>query len=368
MRNIRFEHVQKRYDQQEVISDLNLEVQEGERLILLGPSGCGKSTILRMIAGLENISGGDLYFGEERMNLVPPGERRVSMVFQNYALFPHMTVEDNITYALRVHKLPAQEIRERLRNSVDLLELNGLESRKPKELSGGQRQRVALARALVKQADVFLLDEPLSNLDALLRVHARKNLLEIHKKFRQTMIYVTHDQIEAMTLGDRVALLYQGNLQMIGTPTELYHRPVNLFTASFIGTPPMNLFPATVQDGNVRIGDRVLPLPPMWREHLATREFDELVLGIRPERLAIRDEESPYAPEVPVDYVENYGNQWGIHFRMDGETGVALADRKHRSAIRVVFDPNYFHFFDRKTERNLGYPPAIEALRDKEFA
>jgi len=368
MRNIKFQNVSKKYDQEEVISDLNLEIMEGERLILLGPSGCGKSTILRMIAGLEDITSGDLYFGERRMNQVAPGDREVSMVFQNYALFPHMSVKDNITYALKAHKVPKDDMDKRLRDSIALLDLQGLEDRKPRELSGGQRQRVALARALVKQSDIFLLDEPLSNLDALLRVHARKNLLEIHNAFRHTMIYVTHDQIEAMTLGHRIALLYKGDLQMIGTPTELYHRPVNLFSASFIGTPPMNLFDVHLDGTELCLGPHRLPLTEAWLNYLSDRDFDELVLGIRAERLRISDEVSPYSIPVSVDYTENYGNQLGIHFHLNGDVGVALSDHTQPKQIRVRFEPDYFHFFNKTTTKNLGYPQYIEDLRAKEYA
>lgn len=368
MRNIKFQNVSKKHDQEEVISDLNLEIMEGERLILLGPSGCGKSTILRMIAGLEDITSGDLYFGERRMNQVAPGDREVSMVFQNYALFPHMSVKDNITYALKAHKVPKDDMDKRLRDSIALLDLQGLEDRKPRELSGGQRQRVALARALVKQSDIFLLDEPLSNLDALLRVHARKNLLEIHNAFRHTMIYVTHDQIEAMTLGHRIALLYKGDLQMIGTPTELYHRPVNLFSASFIGTPPMNLFDVHLDGTELCLGPHRLPLTEAWLNYLSDRDFDELVLGIRAERLRISDDVSPYSIPVSVDYTENYGNQLGIHFHLNGDVGVALSDHTQPKQIRVRFEPDYFHFFNKITTKNLGYPQYIEDLRAKEYA
>lgn len=368
MRNIQFKNSSKKYDQEEVISNLNLEIKGGERLILLGPSGCGKSTILRMIAGLESITSGDLYFGDERINLLPPGERNVSMVFQNYALFPHMSVEENITYALKAHKVPNEDIKQRLSDSLELLDLTGLENRKPRELSGGQRQRVALARALVKQSDIFLLDEPLSNLDALLRVHARKNLLEIHKKFKQTMVYVTHDQIEAMTLGDRIALMYKGDLQMIGTPTELYHRPVNLFTASFIGTPPMNFFNVSLQKNNLILGDKKIPLPKMWQDYLSKKSHGDLILGIRAERLRLCENDHEFAISLPVEYAENYGNQWGIHFKINDEEGIVLADEEQRSFINVIFNPNYFHFFEKESTMNLGYPEEIEKLRDKEFA
>ena len=218
MKNIVFDHVVKAYDKNVIVKDLNMEIREGERLILLGPSGCGKSTTLRMIAGLERLSGGNLYMDGRLVNDVPCGERNVSMVFQNYALFPHMTVQSNIVYGLKAHKMDPAEIKTRLSEVLDMLDLKGLEERRPKDLSGGQRQRVALARAVVKRSDYFLLDEPLSNLDAQLRLRARKELVKIHEMYHQTLIYVTHDQIEAMTVGQRIALMHEGKMQMLDTP------------------------------------------------------------------------------------------------------------------------------------------------------
>lgn len=221
MKDILFEQICKAYNKNMVVRDLNLKVFSGERLVLLGPSGCGKSTSLRLIAGLEDITSGNLYMGNQLINQVDSGERNVSMVFQNYALYPHMNVRQNISYALKVNKFPSKEIVERTNEAITMLDLNGLEERKPKELSGGQRQRVALARAIVKRADYFLLDEPLSNLDAQLRSHARKELVKIHERYHQTMVYVTHDQVEAMTVGQKIALMHQGQLQAIDTPKRI---------------------------------------------------------------------------------------------------------------------------------------------------
>lgn len=221
MKEIHFENVRKNYGKTEVVKGLNFTIEKGERLILLGPSGCGKSTTLRMIAGLEDISSGELIMDGKIVNHIPSGKRNVAMVFQNYALYPHMTVKQNITYALRMKKVPKKEIESRLEDVLMMLQLKGLEDRFPKDLSGGQRQRVALARAIVKQADYFLLDEPLSNLDAQLRVSARKELVKIHEKYKQTIVYVTHDQIEAMTVGNRIALLNEGVLQMLDTPENV---------------------------------------------------------------------------------------------------------------------------------------------------
>ena len=235
MKEIVFENICKSYGKNEVVKDLNLTIKEGERLILLGPSGCGKSTTLRIIAGLEDITSGKLYMNGKCVNNIPSGDRNVSMVFQNYALFPHMTVKDNITYGLKVHKVPKEDVENRLLSVIDTLKLNGLEDRKPKDLSGGQRQRVALARALVKRSDFFLLDEPLSNLDAQLRGHARKELVKIHGMYNQTFVYVTHDQEEALTLSDTIVVMSEGKIQQIGTPIDIYNEPINSFVANFIG-------------------------------------------------------------------------------------------------------------------------------------
>ena len=234
MYSIEMKNVVKRFGKTEVIKGLNLSIKDGERLILLGSSGCGKSTILRMISGLETITSGELLLKGKLANNMDPGDRNIGMVFQNYALFPHMTVEKNISYGLRVNRIPEAEIKKRVADAVDILNLGGLEKRLPRELSGGQRQRVALARAIVKQSDFFLLDEPLSNLDAQLRGHARKELVKLHEMYGQTMIYVTHDQIEAMTVGQRIAVINNGKIQMLDTPHMVYHRPANISSPSLL--------------------------------------------------------------------------------------------------------------------------------------
>ena len=265
MKNIVFENVKKAYGKNVVVEDLCMEVKEGERLILLGPSGCGKSTTLRMIAGLENVTAGNLWMRDQVVNDVPCGERGVSMVFQNYALFPHMSVKNNIIYGLKAHKMDENEIDARLKEVLKMLELEGLEDRKPKELSGGQRQRVALARAVVKRADYFLLDEPLSNLDAQLRMRARKELVKIHEMYHPTLVYVTHDQIEAMTVGDRIALMYRGKMEMLDTPSHVYNRPASVFCAKFIGSPSMNIVEAEYHNGALVIGKQKVELPGIWQ-------------------------------------------------------------------------------------------------------
>ena len=240
MSEITLRNVCKSYDKEHyAVKDFNLEIKDKEFLIFVGPSGCGKSTTLYLISGLESPTSGRIFFGDRDVTALPPEKRGIGLVFQNYALFPHMTVRNNIIYGLKAHKMEQKEIKARLKDVVEMLDLKGLEDRKPKDLSGGQRQRVALARAVVKRSAYFLLDEPLSNLDAQLRLRARKELVKIHETYGQTMIYVTHDQIEAMTVGQRIALMHEGKMQMLDTPSNVYNRPANVFTARFIGSPSM---------------------------------------------------------------------------------------------------------------------------------
>jgi multiple sugar transport system ATP-binding protein len=246
MAPITFDHVTKRFDDTVAVADLSIDVADGEFLVLVGPSGCGKTTALRMLAGLEDISGGRILIGDRVVNHVAPGARDVAMVFQSYALYPHMKVYDNLAFSLRNKKVPKREIDERVRQTADTLELSEFLKRKPKQLSGGQRQRVALGRAIVREPKAFLMDEPLSNLDAALRVQTRAEILRLQKRLGTTTIYVTHDQIEAMTMGDRIAVMNKGELQQLGTPEELYEHPANTFVAQFIGSPAMNVLPSSV--------------------------------------------------------------------------------------------------------------------------
>jgi len=359
MKSIQLKNIVKRYGDNTVVNKLNLDFEAGKRTILLGPSGCGKSTILRMIAGLEDISEGDLFMGGERMNDVVPGERNVAMVFQNYALFPHMTVEENIGYALKIHKVNEKERNERVSSAIKMLELEGFEKRTPRELSGGQRQRVALARAVVKQSNYFLLDEPLSNLDAQLRVHARKELLKLHETYNQTFIYVTHDQIEAMTLGHNIALLYYGDLQMYGTPVDFYDKPANIFTATFIGSPSTNISHVTFRNGRVFIGNQNLVLPEVWQAHLTATGMDEMFIGIRPETVWVSDTPVENSLTGTVTTVENYGGRWGIHVDIDGENWIiVMKEDIPAKGSTIYMSPNFnkMHFFHPHTELNLGSP------------
>jgi multiple sugar transport system ATP-binding protein len=296
MAPITFEHVTKRFDEVTAVDDLNIEVGDGEFLVFVGPSGCGKTTALRMLAGLEEITGGRILIGDRVVNNVAPGARDVAMVFQSYALYPHMKVYDNLAFGLRNYKVPKAEIDRRVRQAADVLELGDLLKRKPKQLSGGQRQRVALGRAIVREPKAFLMDEPLSNLDAALRVQTRAEILQLQERLGTTTIYVTHDQIEAMTMGDRIAVMNKGQLQQLGTPEELYEHPANTFVARFIGSPSMNMLPSSVlgiggtgklagfrpehvQLGNGRAGAGSLSAAVEVVEYLGDEQLGHLRLG-----------------------------------------------------------------------------------------
>ncbi|MCJ7840906.1 ABC transporter ATP-binding protein [Lederbergia sp. NSJ-179] len=362
MKEIRFENVWKSYGKTQVVKGLDLTIKEGERLILLGPSGCGKSTTLRMIAGLEDITSGDLYMNDRRVNDIPSGKRDVAMVFQNYALYPHMNVVDNITYGLKVQKVQKDEIITRLNTVLEMLQLKGYEDRFPKDLSGGQRQRVALARAVVKKCDFFLLDEPLSNLDAQLRVLARKELVKIHEMYKQTIVYVTHDQIEAMTVGDRIALMNQGQLQMLDTPENVYHRPANIFTAKFIGSPPTNIVDMAYQNGNVVIGEQIFQLTPMWINQMNQSSVDKFVFGIRPEHLEIYKAPLENTLKGNVKYVENQGSNYAIYVELEGNEVIAMSEKnKWYPSEEVYLRPivDHIHIFDKETTNSIGYPKEL---------
>ena len=332
MATVSLEGVNKVYDNGfQAIHDLSLDINDGEFLVLVGPSGCGKSTALRMIAGLEEITSGEMRIGERVVNEVEPKDRDIAMVFQNYALYPHMTVFDNIGFALKLAKVPKEEIEERVRRAADILELTTYLDRKPGQLSGGQRQRVAMGRAIVRQPAAFLMDEPLSNLDAKLRVQMRAEIASLQRNLGVTTFYVTHDQVEAMTMGDRVAVIKDGVLQQVDTPQNLYDRPENVFVAAFIGSPSMNLYEsrigvsgdritATVGSQTVTLSDSVSSKRP------ALRGYDgrQVILGIRPEDF----EDVEFAPETPADQrlnapvrlIEALGAEIMVHFSLDAIT------------------------------------------------
>ncbi len=359
--SISFKNVNKSFGDVSVIKDLNLDIKEGERLILLGPSGCGKSTILRMISGLEDLTDGELYLNGELANDIESGDRSIAMVFQNYALYPHMSVKDNVEYGLKMNKTPKPVRDEKVAEVLDVLGLGDLGERKPKELSGGQRQRVALSRAIVKDSNFFLLDEPLSNLDAQLRGHARKELVRIHEIYKQTFVYVTHDQVEAMTIGHRIALLNEGRIQMIDTPKNVYHRPANIFVAKFIGSPSMNILPIEYTNNTVVVGEKQLALDNDWPEHINESGRNLAYLGIRPENITLSNEPSAINIPVVVDYIEDYGNRLGVYFKVNDEELIATMDYgnfKENDEVYWNIDTSKLHFFD-ETENSIGYPQII---------
>ncbi len=353
MASVSVTNVRKSYGHFEVLHGVNIDIEDGEFVILVGPSGCGKSTLLRMIAGLEEISGGDVAIGGRVVNDVEPKSRDIAMVFQSYALYPHMTVEANMGFSLRLAKAPKEEIRQRVRGAAQILGLENLLDRYPRNLSGGQRQRVAMGRAIVRQPQVFLFDEPLSNLDAKLRVQMRSEIKQLHQRLRTTTIYVTHDQIEAMTMADRIVVMRDGYVEQIGSPLELYDRPANLFVAGFIGSPGMNLIRGKISSTGplefVADGGVHLPLP----EGLRVTRGAEIIYGIRPENISI--EEDGIDAEVVV--VEPTGAETLIVAGIGSDQLVlALRERVVSGAgdvISVKPDIDKLHLFDGTTGRRL---------------
>lgn len=354
MSKISLKNIQKRYGETTVIDNLNLEILPGERMILLGPSGCGKSTILRMIAGLEEISDGTLTLGETEVTHIPSGKRNVSMVFQNYALYPHMSVEKNITYALQRNGVPKAEREERLEEVLEMLELHKYRKRVPKDLSGGQRQRVALARAAVKRSDFFLLDEPLSNLDAKLRVKARREILKLHQTYNQTLVYVTHDQVEAMALGDRITVLRDGEIQMCDTPHNVYYHPTNIFTARFIGSPPMNVMLGSIENSQLVLGYTSLDFSA-FKHDVTPYEGKKIYFGVRPEHMEI-------VPKAQANligklqYIENFGGEIAHTLKIGDEEVIVMAEIEHtEDEIGIKIDMSRAHLFEYDSETNIRY-------------
>ncbi|MDT5196491.1 MAG: multiple sugar transport system ATP-binding protein [Mycobacterium sp.] len=390
MAEIVLDHVSKSYASGAVaVKDLSIHIADGEFIILVGPSGCGKSTTLNMIAGLEDISSGELSIGGERVNEKAPKDRDIAMVFQSYALYPHMTVRQNIGFPLTLAKMSKADIATKVEETAKVLDLTELLDRKPAQLSGGQRQRVAMGRAIVRDPKAFLMDEPLSNLDAKLRVQMRSEIARLQNRLGTTTVYVTHDQTEAMTLGDRVVVMLGGVAQQIGTPDELYSRPANLFVAGFIGSPSMNFFPASLTDGGVRLpfGDEIL-LSPEALETLAKHpKPTKVIVGVRPENLEDAALIDTYARiraltfQVNVDFVESLGADKYLHFRTEGEGARAaqLAELAAESGasenqfvarvsaestvtagqtVELAFDTSKLTLFDADTGVNLSIPPA----------
>ncbi len=336
MATVTFDHVWKRYGDVTAVKDLSLDIQDEEFLVLVGPSGCGKTTALRMIAGLEEISEGELKIGDRVVNDLAPKDRDVAMVFQSYALYPHMSVFDNLAFGLKLRKVPKAEIDKRVREAAATIELTDLLDRKPKQLSGGQRQRVALGRAIVREPAVFLMDEPLSNLDAKLRVQTRAEIARLHQRLRTTVVYVTHDQVEAMTMGDRIAVMNFGVLQQVGPPQELYERPSNKFVAGFIGSPAMNFInvSAKTDNGRTTLSNANLDIPvPDRMKAVVGSETAELTAGIRPEHFQIVDGTPPgdgATLRAKTDVVEFLGNEELLHVRVGEHDLVAIVEASHR--------------------------------------
>ena len=389
MGRIALEHVSKVFaGGVQAVRDVSLEIDDGEFMVLVGPSGCGKTTILRMVAGLEEVSDGEIVIGERVVTDEKPKDRDIAMVFQNYALYPHMTVEQNIGFGMRLRRTPKQEVKRRVRGAAQVLALLEYLARKPSDLSGGQRQRVAIGRAMVREPQAFLMDEPLSNLDAKLRVQMRAELARLHERLGVTTIYVTHDQVEAMTLGSRVAVLKDGELQQVDTPQALFRNPTNLFVAGFIGSPAMNLVEATVKGGELGFGGYRLPVPA--EADLDGYQGRTVILGVRPSDFqdaeVWRDERLPVI-EVTPDVVEDLGSEAHLLFTVaappvqvegvaeDPEAGApiplvagegssmftaavdARTGARTGQRVRLSVNPARFHFFDRDTGRAIGRRP-----------
>jgi multiple sugar transport system ATP-binding protein len=390
---ITLENVTKAFGHDVVAVDrVSLDIADGEFMVLVGPSGCGKSTILRLLAGLEEVTEGQIVIGDRDVTDLPPKQRDVAMVFQNYALYPHMTVEENIGFGLRLRRTPKAAARERVMRAAKILGLESYLGRKPAELSGGQRQRVAMGRAMVREPKAFLMDEPLSNLDAKLRVQMRAELARLHERLRTTTVYVTHDQVEAMTLGQRVAVLKDGVLQQVDTPQALYKAPVNLFVAAFIGSPPMNLVEATVGPDTVSFGGWTLPHAE--EAGLGPFEGRSIILGIRPSDMEDADvwrSESLPTVEVTADVTEDLGSEVNVLFRVKAkpvvteDTMAAASDQGEEDilpllgdedvsmfcarvdartkarpggTVTLTIDPSRFHYFDPETGRRVAGAPA----------
>jgi multiple sugar transport system ATP-binding protein len=374
MASVSLRHIYKIYPGGvKAVSDFNLEIQDKEFIVLVGPSGCGKSTTLRMIAGLEEISDGELYIDGRLVNDVEPKDRDIAMVFQNYALYPHMTVYDNMAFGLRLRKMPAAEIDARVKEAAKILGITELLGRKPKALSGGQRQRVALGRAIVREPKVFLLDEPLSNLDAKLRVQMRTEITKLHNRLATTFIYVTHDQTEAMTMGTRIVVMKDGIIQQVDTPQNLFDRPCNMFVATFIGTPQMNLFRAQLEkNGNnlvLKFGSNTIELPESRSKFLIDQSYigKEVIFGVRPEDIHNEEIFINSSPKTvitaEVDVVEKLGNETIMYTKVDGKEDytVARVDARTQAepgdVIKLAIDANHVHMFDPETELAiLGVP------------
>jgi len=361
MAQVLLKDLNKKYDEVHAVKDVNLHIRDKEFVVLVGPSGCGKSTTLRMVAGLEEITAGEIAIGDRVVNDLPPKDRDIAMVFQNYALYPHMTVYDNMAFGLKMRKFPKAEIQKRVQDAAEILGIQDLLKRKPRQLSGGQRQRVAVGRAIVRHPQVFLFDEPLSNLDAKLRVQMRVELKRLHDRLETTAIYVTHDQVEAMTLGDRVVVMKDGWIQQVGEPLELYTKPSNRFVAGFIGSPAMNFVDVGIQGSDSSLtaqgtGIR-LAIPPVNASQLGPYKGQRVTLGIRPEDLHIAagGDQAGYVFDAVVDVVEPLGSEILLDVKAGPNSLVARVEPtvrlKVHDGVRLAVNPDRLHFFDMTSEK-----------------
>jgi len=363
MASVELKDVKKVYDNDvTAVKSASLSIKDTEFIILVGPSGCGKSTLLRMVAGLEDITDGTIEINDKLVNDVSPKDRNIAMVFQNYALYPHMTVKENMAFGLKLRKFPKKEIEERVQNAAHILNITDYLGRKPKALSGGQRQRVAVGRAIVRQPDVFLFDEPLSNLDAKLRVQMRIEITKLHQQLQATMIYVTHDQVEAMTMGDRIVVMNEGDIQQIDTPLNLYNNPVNLFVAGFIGSPAMNFIEGEFIDNGklvFKANDVSLELNEKRFGHLKNLSEKKITMGVRPEHFSINNSQEEQLNQLPgiVEVIEPMGNEIITYFSCSANTIIvrcaANSDLKLNQAVHLGIDTNHIHFFDQESGKAL---------------
>lgn len=359
MASLKFENVTKIYTNSvKAVNNANLNIKDKEFIVLVGPSGCGKSTLLRMIAGLEDISDGSIFIGDNKVNKVPPKDRNIAMVFQNYALYPHLTVFDNMAFGLKLRKYPKTEINKRVKEAADLLELNELLDRKPKALSGGQRQRVAVGRAIVRKPEVFLFDEPLSNLDAKLRVQMRLEITKLHQRLQTTVVYVTHDQVEAMTMGSRIVVLKDGIIQQVDSPINIYNKPANLFVAGFIGSPAMNFIYGKFDSHNglnFITDDFKIQFPLELKKRLTKYQNEKIVVGIRPEHLIVNAQSgfSTAMIEAEVEVVEHMGHETYLYLAAGDKKIVCRQNSefniKTNSSVILSLDLEKLHFFNAET-------------------
>lgn len=356
---VRYENVTKKFGKVVAVDSLNLNVRSGEILVLLGPSGCGKTTTLRLLAGLETPTNGNIYIGDTKVNDLSPKDRNVAMVFQSYALYPHMTVYDNISFPLKIRNESKKEIRKKVQDTVELLRISEFLDRKPRELSGGQRQRVALGCAIIREPDVFLMDEPLSNLDAKLRTHMRTELQRLHRKLKTTTIYVTHDQEEAMTIGKRIAVMNNGIPEQVGTPREIYRNPENLFVGGFIGNPPMNMLEGSLIEKNektiIDMGDFTYEPSKSMREAIMEAETPEIVLGMRPEDLTITKRGQKNAIRAKIDIIELVGRELHVHLRTGEKSLVVITSPTQNlnvgKGVWLSLNEKQIYLFDKKSKK-----------------